>query len=143
MSEAQPARRSRSGSNTRQRTRAFPVRLSEAERAALEAAASAAGMAAGSYVRHLLTVGKAPRSVRRPPVELEALRILLGELGALRAEFGKIGSNVNQIAHKLNSDFSVTPAYVQDTFKNLDAAVLTLQATRDAALKALGFEVDE
>ena len=81
--------------------------------------------------------------MRRPPVELEALRILLGELGQLRGELGKIGSNLNQIAHKLNSDFHVTPAYMQGTLKNLDAAFLSLQAKRDAALAALGYEVDE
>lgn len=142
MSDA-PPRSSRSGSATRQRVRAFAVRLSETERAALETAAAAAGMTAGSYIRHLLTSGKAPRSVRRPPVELEALRMLLGELGQLRGELGKIGSNLNQIAHKLNSDYAVTPEYVRDTLKNLDRAFLSLQAKRDAALAALGYEVAE
>jgi chemotaxis protein histidine kinase CheA len=137
------SRPSRSGSNTRQRTRAFPVRLSEAERAELEAAASAAGMTAGSYLRHLLTAGKAPRSVRRPPVELEALRVLLGELGLLRGELGKIGSNLNQIAYKLNIALPVLPGQLQETLRNLDLAFLSLQAKRDAALSALGFEVAE
>lgn len=134
---------SRSGSSTRQRVHAFAIRLSTAERAGLDSDASAAGMTAGSYVRHLLTAGKAPRSVRRPPVELEALRILLGELGQLRGELGKIGSNLNQIAHKLNTDMPVTTGHVRTTLQNLDAAFLSLQAKRDAALAALGYEVDE
>ena len=59
------------------------------------------------------------------------------------SELGKIGSNVNQIAHKLNAEQPITTAWLRETLKRLDGALLALQAKRDAALKALGYEAAE
>lgn len=126
--ESDVPRRSRSGSEARQRTSVLGVRLSPEERAELAAAAEAAGMSIGSYVRFRLTDGTAPRSVRRPPADLETLRALLAQLG-------KLGSNVNQIAHKLNSEMAVSPAVVH-------GAAQDVRALRDAVMLALGYEVD-
>jgi hypothetical protein len=123
-----PPRASRSGSESRQRTEVLQVRLSPEECAELDAAAEAAGLAIASYVRFKLSDGTAPRSVRRPPADLEALRALLAQLG-------KVGSNVNQIAHKLNAEQSPSAEAVRE-------AVRDVRAMRDAVMLALGYEVD-
>lgn len=128
-SDASAPRASRSGSETRQRGINLTIRLSQAERDELEADAAAAGMTLGSFVRWKLSQGQAPRSVRRPPAELEVLRQLLGQLG-------KCGSNLNQIAHKMNMDLSVSP-------RALDHAMRDVRGMRDAVLLSLGYEVSE
>lgn len=128
MSADGVSRPSRSGSAKRQRTKVLPVRFTPQERAQLEADASAAGMKAGSYIRWLLTHGEAPRSVRRPPIELETLRVLLGQLG-------KVGSNLNQIAHRLNDGQGLAST-------QLDSALRDVRAMRDAVLGSLGYEVE-
>lgn len=117
-------RRVRSGSEKRQRAGLLSVRLSPDERAQLDAAASAAGLSRGSFIRWQLTQGQAPRSVRRPPAELEELRQLLGQLG-------KIGSNLNQVAHKLNAGTTVYPG-------EIERALADLRDMRDAVVGALG-----
>lgn len=128
MSAADMPRPSRSGSAKRQRTKVLPVRFTPVERAQLEADASAAGMKAGSYIRWMLTNGEAPRAVRRPPVELENLRVLLGQLG-------KVGSNLNQIAHRLNDGQGLAST-------QLTSALGDVRAMRDAVLASLGYEVE-
>ena len=85
----------RSGSETRQRTKGVRVRLSADELAEVEAAADRAGLAVGSYVRQLLFSRPAPRAVRTPPVDRQALAQVLALLG-------RLGSNVNQISRSLN-----------------------------------------
>lgn len=126
--EVSAPRPSRSGSEKRQRSKPLTVRFTSEERAQIDADASAAGMTAGTYIRWRLTEGRAPRAVRRPPVELEALRVLLGQLG-------KVGSNLNQIAHRLNDGQPL--ASIQ-----LTAGLKDVRAMRDAVLKALGYEVE-
>ncbi len=100
---AKPAR-SRSGSETRQRTEATRTRFTPAELAEVEDAASRYGLTPASFSRTAqLSVARgearlsaAPaRSVRRPPVEKEQLARVLGQLG-------KIGSNLNQVAKAAN-----------------------------------------
>ncbi len=113
-----------SGTEKRVRSRILPVRLSDDERAVIEAAAERAGLAAGSYARQTLLGAPAPRQVRRPPVERRELARLLGELG-------KLGGNLNQLARAANS------GTVLDTVE-IEAALKGLPALRDAVLAALG-----
>jgi hypothetical protein len=84
-----------SGSETRQRQKSLRVRLTDAERAALDEAAERAGLSLASYARQVLLAVPPPRQARRPPVE----RV---ELARLNAHIGKIGSNLNQLAHAGN-----------------------------------------
>jgi len=112
------------GSEKRVRNRHLTVRLSDDERAAVDASAERAGLTPGSYARQALLGGPAPRQVRRPPVERKELARLLGELG-------KIGGNLNQLAKAANSGVTV---YEGES----DAAYRAIIEMRDAVLKALG-----
>lgn len=112
------------GTEKRVRDYILPVRLSEDERAIVDAAAERAGLTTGSYVRQTLLGAPTPRQVRRPPVERR-------ELIRLLAELGKIGSNLNQLAKTANSGFGLRGG-------EIDAALLDLQKIRNAILAALG-----
>ena len=77
-----------------------PIRCTEEERAAIKAAADRAGLSVGAFVRTLALGDAGPRAVRRPPIERKELARLLGHLG-------KVGSNLNQLAHAFNRDARV------------------------------------
>ena len=82
---------------TRARPKQVFIRVTDVEHGKIEARAERAGLSVSGYFR-ALAFGKdtpQPRAARRPPVEKETLVRLLAELG-------KIGSNVNQIAHAMN-----------------------------------------
>lgn len=77
------------------KTSFISVRCTAEERAVIDEAARTAGLSVGAYLR-TLALGKAgPRAVRRPPIERKELARLLGHLG-------KVGSNINQLAHAFN-----------------------------------------
>jgi hypothetical protein len=80
---------SRSGSNTRQRSKLLCARFNELEAAALRAMAHAAGISVSTLIRNRVLGGAPPRSSRRPTVNHQMAARLLGELGriadALRA----------------------------------------------------------
>lgn len=117
-----PTRRTRSGSETRQRSAApARMRLSVDERAQLEAAAERAGMTLGAYMRHQCLGTTGPRAVRRPPVERAALAQLLGQLG-------KVGGNLNQIARALNSEQGI-PHDLAATLAEVREAALAISRT--------------
>jgi hypothetical protein len=78
-------------------TRLVTIRYSEEEYAELDEAASRAGMTRPSYIRAQSLAKPKTRSTRRAPVEKELLAKVLGQLG-------KIGSNLNQLAHAVNID---------------------------------------
>jgi len=112
------------GTEKRVRDYILPVRLSQDERAVVDAAAERAGLAAGSYARQVLLGAPAPRQVRRPPVERR-------ELIRLLAELGKIGGNLNQLAKAANTRLFIRR-------REIDAALEGLQEVRNAILAALG-----
>jgi hypothetical protein len=85
-----------SGSDKRQRGETVTVRLTKDERDTLDALSSRSGMAAGAFMRAAAFGDAGPRAQRRPPVDHVALRQLLGECG-------RVGNNLNQIAHNLNA----------------------------------------
>jgi hypothetical protein len=96
-------KRQKSGSNTRQRGRVLQVRLTEAERAKVEAAAEAGRLSLSGYARALLMGEPTPGTKRRPPADAAELARLLGQLG-------KIGSNLNQLTRLGNQRQIVPPA---------------------------------
>ncbi len=107
------------------KTSFIAVRCTAEERARIAEAAALAGLSIGAYLR-TLALGKAgPRARRRPPIEREELARLLGHLG-------KIGSNLNQIAHAFNSRQRVPAA------EDLRIAREEITRTREALMKALG-----
>ncbi len=116
-----------SGSDKRQRTRLIAVRFLPKEAEAVSTAAELAGLSVGAYLRTVALGRPGPRAVRRPPVEKKELARILGQLG-------KIGTNVNQIARRLNSD-GVTPAPPEmarmlEDLRSMRNVVLALQKHR-------------
>lgn len=110
------------------RTRLIPpIRCTEQERAAIKAAADGAGLSVGAFLRALALGDAGPRAVRRPPVERKELARLLGHLG-------KVGSNINQLAHAYNLT-GVLPG-----FPELVAIRQEIGQMRAALMQALGRE---
>ena len=114
------------GSETRQRGKTVTIRVSPDEKASLTAKADRAGLTLASYSRQVLIEARPPRQARRPTIEARSIAKLL-------AETGRIGSNVNQIARKLNNGSSA------DTDAIIDA-VAAIRIMRDQLLEALGRE---
>jgi hypothetical protein len=88
-------RRKRRRSEKRKRTAPFPVRYLPEERAELEAAAEAAGMSVGGFIRARTLAQPKTRARRAPSV---AIVVLLG----LKAELNRVGGHIYQIAKHLN-----------------------------------------
>jgi hypothetical protein len=101
------------------------VRCTDDERAAISEKATQAGLSVGAFLRSLALGDAGPRAVRRPPVERKELARLLGWLG-------KLGSNVNQLAHGFNRD-RILPG-----FPELLAIRREVGEMRAALMKALG-----
>ena|SRR3712207_4518487 len=71
------------GSEKRERAKSLTLRLSPAERATIEQAASRVGKMLGAYVRELVLGAPVPRQSRRPVIERAELARLLGQVGRL------------------------------------------------------------
>jgi hypothetical protein len=126
-----PTRRPRkSGSQKRQRSHLAGMFCTPEERAQLQQRAERAGLSVAAYMRHQCLGEAGPRAVKRPPVERQALAVLINQLGRSAGELGKCGSNVNQIARALNSDRE-SPHDIDDTLAELRAAMADI---RTAAL---------
>ena len=76
------------------------VRVTVKDRSKIAEAAGKAGLSVGEFVRTVTLGRKPPRAVKLPLVDRQQLVRLLGE-------FGKVGSNVNQIAKAFNSTGAV------------------------------------
>ena len=88
--------KTKSGSETRQRRKTVTVRLTDMEFMSLESAAGRSGLTLADYARSsMLSIEPIGRS-RPIKIDRDGLRRLLGHLG-------KIGSNINQMAHQMNS----------------------------------------
>jgi hypothetical protein len=121
---ADDTKSSRSGTEKRKRQRLLQLRLTDAELAEIEAMANRAALTPSSYARSVLLDAPPPRARRRPTIEAQAVARMLGELG-------KVGSNLNQIAHALNRGEDRHPSDIADAL----ADVATIRA---ACLEALG-----
>ena len=84
--------------NTPHRSRVIKTRLTEEEYADFTARLSPYGMSQSEFIRQAIT-----RATIRPIVTVSPVNDeLLSAVGKLTAEYGKIGGNLNQIAHSLN-----------------------------------------
>lgn len=81
-----------SGSDKRQRTKRHTDRYTTDEFNRIAAKADRAGLSFSAFVRACLLGDAGPRAQRRRPADHKTLLQVLGQLG-------KVGSNVNQIAH--------------------------------------------
>ena len=126
----EPAKRSRSGSRTRQ-TRPLSLYLTAEERAAVAEAADRAALPLSGYVRSVLLQAPPPRQVRRPPIEKQLLGKMVGQLG-------RLGNNLNQLARLANMGaLPVTP----ETETAIIEAAEDVAAMRKLLIEALGLEV--
>jgi hypothetical protein len=131
MSEA-PNPRSKSMAPWRGRRRVndaktsfISIRCTAKDRSIIDETATQAGLSVGAYLRALALGSAGPRAVRRPPVERKELARLLGHLG-------KVGSNLNQLAHAFNRNGWV-PAFAE-----LNAMRQQVGEMREALMTALG-----
>ena len=92
---ASPRPKTKSGSQTRQRTAAALIALTPEERAEVERKAANAGLSLSSFGRACMLGDAGIRARRRPIVDAV-------ELAKTHAELRRIGNNLNQIAHALN-----------------------------------------
>ena len=92
----QPPRYKRSGSERRQRSVPVSVRFLPDERATVEHRAREVGLSLASFLRACGLGTPGPRARRSPPVNAEAL-------GRATAALNKVGSNLNQVAYRLNA----------------------------------------
>jgi mobilization protein NikA len=141
QTQEQPAER-RSGSETRRRTVLRTFRCTPDEAAAIDALAAANG-GLGALVRNALLAIPLPRRRRAALIDLAAVADVRHELANLRGELGKIGSNVNQIAHQLNAKEGVVPTYLDAAIARLDETLCMFPEFRDAYMRAMGAERPE
>lgn len=106
----------------------FSIRLSKEERTEIETRAEAAGLTIGGYCKSVIFNSPPPRRSRRPPIDKVELARLLGEIG-------RLGNNLNQIAHKLHMESLVDLPELRDALKDL--AIL-----RASVVMALGYAED-
>jgi len=107
------------------KTSFISVRCTAKERSKIDDAARQAGLSIGAYLRALALGDAGPRAVRRPPVERKELARLLGHLG-------KVGSNLNQLAHAFNRDGRVPIGAELNDIRSYVGQM------RDALMAALG-----
>jgi hypothetical protein len=113
------------GSAKRQRVHKVDTRWDGIEHASLAAAAQAAGLAKGGYIRALVLGCPGPRSQRAPSVNAQAL-------AQATAALNKVGSNLNQIARVLNAGGA------HMTTKECRAAISDVRAALSCILAIVG-----
>ena len=102
------------------RTAFLGVHLTPTERHALEARAASYGLSLSDFTREvLLSPNFAPPAPRPSALDFQAIR-------ALAAQFGRLGNNINQLAHWAN-EHGVLPA--QRTLEEM-AQILRLCAEK-------------
>ena len=108
-----------SSSQKRERRRSLKTATTDAEAEEIEAKARAAGVSVAGYLRESALERETPGTQRAAPTpDVQALAILLGQLG-------KVGANLNQLARLGNQGRPVPLAELMET----------LAATRAAAEK--------
>lgn len=112
------------GSSKRKRTHQIIVRCTDDEHAAILGKADRVGLASAAFLRAAVLGEAGPRAQRRPPADHKALREILGHLG-------RIGNNLNQIAHGLNTAQQANMPELQD-------AIRAYLEQRDVLFHALG-----
>lgn len=114
---------------SKKRASPFSIRLTESERSAMQRRANDAGLSIGGYWKSVVFNTTPPRRSNRPSIDQQALAKLLPQLGWL-------GSNVNQIAKRINTSGEYSPV-------DINNAVSDIAEIRSAIMKALGYHDDE
>ncbi|QDM32870.1 MobC family plasmid mobilization relaxosome protein [Tardiphaga sp. vice352] len=112
------------------RTEALRIRLTVAERAAVDAVAQATGVGPCSYARIVVLMAVALVPTPAPPrrkIPKPASRDLATVIGAL----GQISNNLNQLARSANSGFDIDNEIVKEAIVELRKLREAVVATRD------------
>lgn len=113
----------KSGSEKRKRNDVLRIRMTSDEFAEVAKRAETVLLTPASYARMELLDSPPPKAARRPSVEAETVARVLAQLG-------KIGSNLNQIAHRMNAGQTVT-------HETIARAMTDVSVMRDACMTAL------
>ena len=116
--------------NTPKRHCVIKTRLTEAERADFEQRCATLSMSQSEYIRQAIFYSRITPVIRVSQNSEE----LLTSVSSLVAQYGKIGSNLNQIARYLNEG---SPPY-QGLSKELREAAADLAALKFDVLKVIG-----
>jgi len=130
-----------SRSNKRRRHEIIRARVTPEEKKLAEKKAETMG-SMGTLFRASVLGYSPPRLADR-----DVIVKLLGALSDLGAEFGKIGSNLNQIAHRYNIDPDRPPTTLMESaliaaLDEWNNAVRTLDELRLVNMQSLGLELD-
>lgn len=123
------------GSEKRQRTVIIQSRVGPEERATVQAKADAAGVSISELIRYAVLNYRLPRS----RIDRQAVSLLLNKFQNFQGDMGKIGSNINQLAHYANMErwqANSIAAAMEDFMR----AVRTLDEIRLECLQAIGSE---
>lgn len=107
-------------SEKRKRGYAIGVRCNAAEFVVIDEKARDAGLSRGSYIRAVVLGTPGPRAKRSAPVNAEAL-------ARATAALNKVGSNLNQIAHALNSGQAAGSRETIDSLAEVRAAAAAIR----------------
>ena len=124
MDDDDKGKSGRSGTEKRARGRLLQIRLTDAELAEIQALADRAELTPASYARAVLLDTPAPRARRRAAGDTVQVAKMLGELG-------KVGSNLNQLAHHANAGLGVSASVIE-------AGLADVAEIRRACMEALG-----
>jgi len=125
-----------SRSNSRRRPAVIRARVSADEKKLAEAKARTMG-SMGALFRAAVLGYTPPRSADR-----DVMVKLLAQLAALRAEMGKVGSNLNQIAFHLNAGRpgNRIEGSLSSALQEYENAIRTLDELRLVSMQAMGQE---
>lgn len=124
----------RTRSNFQPRDQALRVKFTPAEKALIEEAAARANMATRAWMATTVLAATSDGSVS----DRQALRDAVAEVVAARTEVVRAGTNVNQIARRLNSGEAVSLQGVADTITYLNQVVDRLDVQAAKISKVIG-----
>ena len=130
MTDEQPAPKNRHGSEKRQRNKVTPIRWASDEFNKVAAKADKAGLSFGAFIRALGLGDAGPRARRSRPINDQILVKVIGL-------HGKYGSNLNQIAYKLNANAQGALA------SDFEGALREWAEIRNLMFEAFGMEPSE
>ena len=150
-------KRSGRGSEKRRRAKIIRIRVDEKEESSIKELAEKRGISPPALLRLTLLNVPPGRSARRARVNDRLMAQFLAQLAGARdvlkssvAELGKSGSNLNQIAHVLNTDrtpesvMNILRDTLESHFEAIEEhkqAVRDLEELRTAGMNAMGLEL--
>jgi len=129
-------------SEKRQRNHRITIRMTDDEWHYAKSRAAESASSTSAYFREKALGHKGPRSQRQPKPGREALGQISAELQSLSAAHNKIGSNINQLSRKANSEGFKTVSQTElhaltDAYTD---AVSELKRMRALVLQKLGYD---